>query len=79
MKFELLPLCKQDIKQFKTDMQTAFQQGAADEFGEMEEEILPETHIDRSLSAKGFAAYKAVGDGEMVGGAIVVINKERGL
>ena len=78
VKFELLPLCEEDIKQFKTDMQAAFQQGAADEFGEMEEEILPETHIDRFLSAKGSAAYKAVVDGEMVGGAVVGINEETG-
>ena len=57
-------------------MQASFQQGAIDGFGEMESEILPESHIDRSLSAEGSAAYEAVVDGVSVGGAIVVIEGE---
>lgn len=74
MNFQLIPLRDSDIKQYKKDMQAAFQQGAVDGFGEMEKEILPESHIDRSLSETGAAAYEAIVDGEMVGGAIVVIN-----
>ena len=31
--------------------------------------ILPEKDIDQSLNAEGSAVYKAVVDGEMVGGA----------
>jgi GNAT superfamily N-acetyltransferase len=76
MNFELIPLCEEHKQQFKRDMQVSFQQGAVDGFGEMEEEILPESHIDRSLSAKGSIAYEAVVDGMPVGGAIVVIDKE---
>jgi len=76
MKFELIPLCEGHMKQFKSDMQASFQQGAVDGFGEMDEEILPESHIDRSLSTKGSIAYEAVVDGESVGGAIVVIDRE---
>ena len=44
MEFKLLPLCTEDLKQFKKDMQEAFQKGAV--------------------------AYKAVVDGQVVGGAI---------
>ena len=76
MNFELIPLRDCNLMDFKKDMQAAFQQGAIDGFEEMEQEILPESHIDRSLSTKGSIAYEAVADGEMVGGAIVVIDEE---
>lgn len=76
MNLELLPLCAKRLSRFKKDMQDAFQQGAVDEFGATEENILPESHIDRSLRSQGAIAYEAVVDREMVGGAIVVINEK---
>lgn len=76
MNFELIVLCEEHKYQFKIDMQVSFQQGAADEFGETEGEILPESHIDRSLSAEGSVAYEALIDGKSVGGAIVLIDSE---
>lgn len=76
MNFKLLPLSDEHLVQFKKDMQAAFQQGAVDAFNDMEEEILPESHINHSLSTKGAAAYEAQVDGELVGGAIVVIDEE---
>lgn len=76
MNFELIPLCEEHTQQFKKDMQESFQQGAVEGFGEMEEEILPESHIDKSLSIKGAIAYEAIADGISVGGAIVVIDEE---
>lgn len=76
MSFKLIPLREENTKQFKSDMQEAFQQGAVEAFGEMEEEILPLDHIDRSLAAAGSIAYEAVLDAEMVGGAIIIINEE---
>lgn len=75
MEFMLLPLCTEDIKQFKKDMQEAFQKGAESEFEDLYEEILPETDIDQSLIKKGAVAYKAVVDGQMVGGAIIVVDE----
>ncbi len=77
MGFELIPLCEEHVKQFKQDMQAAFQKGAVEEFGEMNEEILPESHIDRSLMANGARAYEAVLDGNVVGGAIVIIDDKK--
>lgn len=74
MDFSLLPLCAEDVADYKKDMQKAFQMGAGSEFGEIDTEILPEEDIDRSLSAKGAIAYKAILDQGMVGGAIVVID-----
>lgn len=76
MDFQLLPLSTEDMAVFKKDMQEAFQQGAAKELDLGDTVILPEKDIDESLSNKGAAAYKAVVDGEILGGAIVVIDEE---
>lgn len=75
MNFKLLLLCNEDMVEFKKDMQYAFKMGAVNEFGEIDSEILPEEDIDLSLSKNGSVAYKAVMDGEMVGGAIIVIDE----
>ncbi len=70
---------KYDIQQYKKDMQEAFQLGAIEgDFPIGEEMVLPESHIDQSLNKEGAIAYKAVLDGVIVGGAIVVINKQHG-
>ena len=76
--FVLMPVEDVDLPIFKRDMQEAFQIGAEAECGKTDDQILPESHIDKSLSAKGSTAWKAVVDGEMVGGAIVVVNGKRG-
>ena len=76
MKIEILPMTRTDIPAFKRDIQEAFQKGFEDVFGESEGVILPEQDIDRSLDAPGSAAYKAVADGETVGGAVVVIDEK---
>lgn len=75
MNFELLPLRIEHLTQFKKDMQEAFQQGAVEEFGMIDMQILPASHIDRSLQAPGAIAYEAIVEGELVGGAIVVIDE----
>lgn len=77
MDLKLLPVTEEDMAEFKRDMREAFQNGAAEEFTEPDIEVLPEKDIDESLSKKGAFAYKAVEDGEMVGGTIVVIDTEK--
>ena len=57
------------------DMQEAFQHGELQKFNDLNVEILPENDIDKSLSTKGSAAYTALVDGKIVGGAIVVIDE----
>lgn len=77
--FQLVPIEKKDLPILKHDMQEAFQLRAelwGD--GSKDKEILPESHIDKSLCAKGAIAYKAVVDGEMIGGAIVGIHDKCG-
>ncbi len=73
MGFLLEKINEKDIVAFKKDMQEAFKKGAFEDFGDLDEEVLPEEDIDRSLNSNGAIAYKAVVDGEMVGGTIVVI------
>lgn len=74
MEISLVPVCAEDISEFKRDMQETFQKGAENEFGSLDTEILPEGDIDLSLMTEGAVAYKAIADGKMVGGAIVVID-----
>lgn len=76
MKFSLLEINNEDLKQFKLDMREAFQKGYEDVYGKSNEKILPEKDIDQSLNTKGAIAYKAMIDNQMVGGAVVVIDEE---
>lgn len=76
MKFELLLVSQEDLAVYKHDMQEAFQKGAAEEFSDLNVQILPEEDIDQSLNTKGAIALKAMVDGEMLGGAIVVIDEK---
>ena len=75
MNVELIPLQEQNIIQFKKDMQTAFQLGAEGQDCGCDE-VLPEEDINQSLETKGAIAYQAMLNGDMVGGAIVVIDPE---
>lgn len=56
-------------------MQEAFQKGFEDVYGKTDGIILPERDIDRSLGEPGAISYKAVVDGQMAGGAVVVIDE----
>ena len=75
MTFQLVCIEPKELTQYKSDMQEAFQKGFEDVFGKTDAVILPEKDIDQSLNAEGSAVYKAVVDGEMVGGAVVIINE----
>ncbi len=73
---QLVKVDKNDLSQYKADMQEAFQLGAVEGgFDVKGEIILSEGDIDRSLGKKNAIAYKAVADGEMIGGAIIVIEE----
>ena len=80
MNLGLRLLEKRDLPQYKADMQGAFQLGSQEggcfADGEL---VLPESDIDRSLGAEGAIAYKAVAGGQLVGGAIVVWDREKKL
>ena len=76
MEFELLPLKEEQMVHFKTDMQETFRKGAEESGACGDEEVLPASHIDRSLATNGSVAYGAFVGGELSGGAIVVIDEE---
>ncbi len=76
MKVDLVKITRADLKSYKAALQEAFQKGFEDRFGKTEEIILPEKDIEQSLNAKGAVAYKALVDGEMPGGAVVIIDEE---
>ena len=75
MKISLLKIEDTELSQFKADMQEAFQKGFEEVYGKTQGVILPERDIDSSLNEMGAIAYKAVADGDMVGGAVVVIDE----
>ena len=78
MDIKLMIMDANDIPLFKKEIQEAFQKGFEEVYGPTEGIILPEVDIDQSLNTDGAIAYKALIDNEVVGGAVVVINKERG-
>ena len=71
MEFALLPVEKGELKEYKDIAQEAFQKGFEAKFGQTDTVILPEKDLDNALNQKGAIAYKAMIDGEMVGGAII--------
>lgn len=77
MGLKLVPIKNEDLPQYKKDMQYAFKMGAIEGGYPVEDEILPESDINRSLRAKGAVCYKAEENGKIVGGAIVVIEEEK--
>jgi hypothetical protein len=66
-----------DLPLIKEDMQEAFQTGAVEGLGGFDGQVLPESDIDKSLGEKGCLVYKAVLDGNTVGGAIIIIDTEK--
>ncbi len=76
---EFVTITNEDLIQYKLDMQEAFQLGAVEGGFPVDDGmiILPEKDIDDSLNKENAVAYKTMLDGQMVGGAIVVIDKEK--
>ena len=72
----LIRIGNEDLIQYKKDMQEAFQKGFEDVYGKADDIIVPEKDIDNSLNNNGAIPYKAVVNGKMVGGAIVIINND---
>ena len=81
-KVTLVPLTADDREQFILDNQWAFKYGAIEEFGKRDDhldfdgEIISRKTIERSIDAPENEAYRIIKDGEIVGGAILKINKE---
>lgn len=76
MNLELVPITNDDLKKYKEMAKESFQKGFEDKFGRTDNAVLPDEDIDSSLRTKGSISYKAIVNGEMLGGAVVVIDKE---
>lgn len=76
MDIHLIPVSEQEKQTFISDVQEAFQVGYEEKCGPCPETILPTEDIEASFQAKGAEAYFAVSDGEIVGGVIIVIDRE---
>ena len=74
VRISVMPMKTEDIPEFKREMQKAFQSGYEAEYGSSQLIILPEKDIDESLNGKNAFAWKAVRNGELIGGAVVCIN-----
>lgn len=61
---------------FKQEMQEAFQKGYEDRFGKSESTILPFADIEHSLAEENAIAYEIIGNGERLGGAIIVLTED---
>jgi ribosomal protein S18 acetylase RimI-like enzyme len=75
---EVLVADESDYPEIKEGLQTAFQKGAEEGLGECKDPILPISDIDESIDCEGSIVYKAVSDGEIVGGAIVSVKEDEG-
>ncbi|TGY04972.1 MULTISPECIES: GNAT family N-acetyltransferase [Muribaculaceae] len=73
-RLEILSASDKDI--FMAEAQAAFQKGFEDYYGKTDDFVLPLSDIVSSFDCKGSIAYKAILDGEMMGGAIIVIKPE---
>ena len=74
---QLIQLREEDIPEFKSSMQEAFQYWYESIFWKSDE-ILPESHIDRSLNKENSYAYEMIDDGwNLLWGAIVTINENQ--
>ena len=73
---KLRELRKEELREFIDGVQEAFQKGYEDYFGKCEETIIPEKDIMMSYNTKGAKTYVMEEKGQIVGGAIVVINEE---
>lgn len=74
MDITLKPLDDADKEQFKADMSDAFQSYAETDDFPADELILPVEEIENTLCKDGTIGYKAMKDGEIVGGAIISID-----
>ncbi|MCR5834058.1 MAG: GNAT family N-acetyltransferase [Selenomonadaceae bacterium] len=76
MDIKLIPTREDELEEFIGNIQASFQKGAVEEFGEDCKQVLPREDIDKALSAQGAEVLNIVRDNEIVGGAIVKINRE---
>ncbi len=76
MQIRLIPVKREEQPQFVRDVQAAFAVAVIEEYGEQDGEIIPACDIEESLAKEGAESFHIVANGEIVGGVVVVINRE---
>lgn len=76
MRVNLTPLQEQDKEAFIRNIQIAFKKAVVEQFGPMEEEIIPRDHVIRAFEETGAESYNIVLDGQVVGGTVLTIHPE---
>ena len=76
MNIELIPVKPEEQEQFIRDLQAAFSVAVIEEYGKQEGEIIPAHDIEESLAKDGAETFHIAADGEIAGGAVVVIDHE---
>ncbi len=74
---ELLRIDNKDVKQYIKDMQEAFQFYADEGYISVDGTVLAAEEIKQTLYRSDTIAYKAVLDGQMVGGAIISLDEQK--
>ena len=69
-------LKENELEEFISGIQEAFQKGYEDYFGKCEETIIPRIDILGSLETNGAKAYVMEDDNKIIGGCVVVVNEE---
>ena len=67
-------LKENELEEFISGIQEAFQKGYEDYFGKCEDTIIPRKDIMESYNAKGAKAYVMEDDNKIIGGCVVAID-----
>ena len=68
---ELVPTL--DRENFIVNIQAAFKKAVVETYGDDGKEVIPREDVEKSFAAAGAEILDIVSDGEIVGGAVVVI------
>jgi len=70
---EIIPTRDDEREIFIKNIQAAFKKAVVEEYGDDDKEVIPREDVEKSFNAEGAQIFNIVSDGEVVGGAVVVI------
>ncbi len=74
---ELVPTREAERENFIVNIQAAFKKAVIEEFGDDGKEVIPRADVEESFAEPGAQVFNIVRDGEIVGGAVVVIRPSK--
>ena len=73
---ELIPTRDDERENFIVNIQAAFKKAVVEEYGDDGKEVIPREDVEKSFNETGAETLNIVSDGQIVGGAIVKINRK---